>query len=133
MVPYVVRGVYGTISTPEKRAELRKRGVVQTLPSGALRARLYSGVDPLTGRRIYLGETPFQRTVRTPRKKQRALIRLHSQVDEKRAPRMQANVDRNNNLPSTNPRKMGYNVTLIPAKAAVLGESSRQSGSTKDA
>lgn len=82
------------MSTPEKRSELRKRGVIQTLPSGALRARLYSGVDPLTGRRVYLTETIPADHPEPQKEAQRALTRLLTQVDEKRAPRTQANVNK---------------------------------------
>jgi hypothetical protein len=45
------------MSTSKKRSDERSRGVIQALPSGALRARLYAGVDPLTSKRIYLTET----------------------------------------------------------------------------
>jgi integrase len=32
----------------------RRRGQVEVLPSGALRVTVYSGIDPLIGRRVYL-------------------------------------------------------------------------------
>ena len=34
----------------------RARGSIDTLPSGALRVRVYAGIDPLTQRRHYLTE-----------------------------------------------------------------------------
>ena len=33
------------------------RGHIETLPSGEFRARVYAGIDPLTGKRRYLKET----------------------------------------------------------------------------
>ncbi len=35
----------------------RSRGQIEMLPSGALRVRVYAGIDKVTGRRLYLDET----------------------------------------------------------------------------
>ncbi|HSZ30046.1 MAG TPA: site-specific integrase, partial [Pseudonocardiaceae bacterium] len=35
----------------------RRRGSIEELPSGALRVRVYAGVDPVTGQRHNLTET----------------------------------------------------------------------------
>jgi integrase len=47
-----------------------------------LRARVYAGVDPLSGRRRYLDEI-----VHTPADAERALTRLLARVDERRQPK----------------------------------------------
>jgi hypothetical protein len=43
--------------TSDRKRPHRSRGGIDTLPSGALRIRVYAGVDPLTGKRHYLTET----------------------------------------------------------------------------
>ena len=35
-------------------AGARQRGEIETLASGSLRVKVYAGVDPLSGRRLYL-------------------------------------------------------------------------------
>lgn len=62
------------------------------MPSGALRVRVYGGVDPLTKRPIYLRET-IAPGPRAQAEAERSLTRLLSQVDEKRHPRTSATVD----------------------------------------
>ena len=58
--------------------ESRPRGQIR--PRGnAFQAIIFAGLDPLTGRRLYLRETAA-----TEAKARRALTRLTAQVDEKR-------------------------------------------------
>lgn len=64
---------------PRKR---RARGSIQSLPSGSFRARVYAGLDPLTGQSRYLRETG-----KTYRDAEVALTRLQQQVDEDRHPK----------------------------------------------
>lgn len=69
----------------------RSRGEIETLPSGSLRVRVYSGVDPITGKRVYLTEViPAGKTAENEAKKART--RLQSEVDERRNPRTKATV-----------------------------------------
>jgi integrase len=63
----------------------RHRGSVEELPSGKFRVRVYSGVDPLTGREHYLREI-----VDTPGEAERTRVRLLNQVDERRQTRTTA-------------------------------------------
>jgi integrase len=76
-------------STPSRG---RARGSIETLPSSALRVRVYAGIDPLSGRRHYLTELvkPGPRAVREAEAARRRLL---SQVAEKRNPRTSATVD----------------------------------------
>jgi integrase/DNA-binding transcriptional regulator YhcF (GntR family) len=64
---------------------------VETLPSGAVRVRVYSGIDPVTKRKRYLREVvppgPQQKT-----EAKKALTRLQRQVDEKLQPKTDATV-----------------------------------------
>jgi hypothetical protein len=55
------------MAAPTGKPEGRKRGEIETLPSGALRAKVYAGIDPLTGKRIYLTETFLPGRSRRPR------------------------------------------------------------------
>lgn len=64
---------------PRKR---RPRGLIEELPSGSFRARVYAGVDPLTRKTRYLRETH-----KTYAAAEMALTRLQGQVDEDRHPR----------------------------------------------
>jgi integrase len=70
----------------------RKRGIIDALPSGALRVRVYAGTDPLTGKRHDLVEIipPGPRATALA---EAARTRLLSQVDERRNPRTNATVD----------------------------------------
>jgi hypothetical protein len=38
------------------RRRNRQRGAIDELPSGALRVRIYAGIDPISRRRMYLSE-----------------------------------------------------------------------------
>jgi len=74
-----------------KRRRTRQRGTIDELPSGALRVRVYSGVDPISKRRMYLtGVVPAGPKAREQAEKVRT--RLLHQVDEKRNPRTRATV-----------------------------------------
>lgn len=69
-----------------------ERGNFETLASGAIRVRVYAGIDPLTGRVHYLKETvPAGPNVTKEAEKTRT--RLLNQVDEGRNPRTKATVD----------------------------------------
>jgi integrase len=70
----------------------RAEGSIETLPSGALRVKVYAGIDSLSGRRLYLAETvkpgpTAKRTAEATRK------RLLNEVAERRNPRTKATVD----------------------------------------
>jgi integrase len=70
----------------------RQRGGIDALPSGALRVRVYAGLDPLTRRRNYLTELiPAGPTA--AREAEKARTRLLAQVDEKRSPRTKATLN----------------------------------------
>ena len=64
------------------RSPSRSRGHIETLPSGKFRARVYAGIDPLTGKRRYLKEIAD-----SPEAAKRALTKLQRQVDEDRHPK----------------------------------------------
>jgi integrase len=76
-------------------AEARKRGRIDTLPSGSMRVRVFAGYDPVTGKRYDLTETvPARPTVReTRREAEKARTRLLSQIDERRNPRSRVTVN----------------------------------------
>ena len=68
-----------------RRGNIEERG-------GSYRVRVYAGVDPVIKKEIYLRETvPPGPTTR--RQAEKALTRLQSQVDERRAPRTSATLD----------------------------------------
>jgi hypothetical protein len=73
-------------------ARQRRRGRVETLPSGALRVTVYAGVDPLSNRRMYLRET-VPAGPRAAGEAEKVRTRLLNQVDEKRNPRTTATVN----------------------------------------
>lgn len=73
-------------------ARQRRRGQVETLPSGALRVTANSGIDPLSGRRMYLRET-VPAGPRAAAEAEKVRTRLFNQVDEKRNPRTRATVN----------------------------------------
>ena len=47
----ILRGV-----TPPRRARRREQGAIDQLPSGALRVRVYAGIDPVSKQQHYLNE-----------------------------------------------------------------------------
>jgi integrase len=69
----------------------RQRGQIEKLPSGALRVKVYAGIDPISKRRLHLSETvpPGPRQARLA---EEARTRLQNQLDEKRSPRSRATV-----------------------------------------
>lgn len=75
-----------------KTRSRRVRGAIDELPSGALRVRVYAGVDPLTGRRNDLIEVvPPGPTAE--KDADRVRTRLLAEVDEQRNPRTKATVN----------------------------------------
>lgn len=70
----------------------RRKGSIQTLPSGALRVSVYAGIDPVTKRRHYLKETIPAATPKIQDAADKVLRRLQVQVDERRQPRTNTTV-----------------------------------------
>jgi integrase len=70
----------------------RRRGSVEELPSGALRVRVYAGVDPVTSRRHDLTET-IPAGPKAGVQAEQALTRLLNELDERRNPRTNATVN----------------------------------------
>ena len=73
------------------KARKRSRGEIETLPSGALRVRVYAGIDPVSHKRHYLVET-VPAGPRAARQAEKVRTRLLNQVDESRNPRTKATV-----------------------------------------
>jgi integrase len=70
----------------------RQRGEIEKLPSGALRVRVYAGIDPITRKRHHLTEIiPAGRGA--ARAAEKARTRLLAQVDEQRSPKTRATVN----------------------------------------
>ncbi|WP_255283739.1 site-specific integrase [Saccharomonospora azurea] len=61
------------------RGNIGKRG-------NSLQVRVYSGVDPVTGKELYLAETINGTDKAARRRAEKALTRLQAQVDQQRAP-----------------------------------------------
>ncbi|HZA74024.1 MAG TPA: site-specific integrase, partial [Propionibacteriaceae bacterium] len=78
------------MATSSKRRS-RKRGAIDELPSGALRVRVYAGMDAVSRKRIYLSEV-FPAGSHASREAERVRSRLQNQVDERRNPRTRANL-----------------------------------------
>jgi len=70
----------------------RKRGAIDTLPSGALRVRVYAGTDPLSGKAHYLVET-IPGGPDAANLAEKARTRLLAELDQQRNPRTKATVD----------------------------------------
>lgn len=79
------------MATSSKRRS-RQRGAIDELPSGALRVRVYAGVDPISKKRIYLSEI-VPAGPKAGQEAERVRYRLQNQVDERRNPRTRATVD----------------------------------------
>lgn len=75
-------------TTPQPRS----RGAVETLPSGALRIRVYAGIDPVTGKRHYLEET-IPASPKAKKDAEKVRTRLLGEVDERRNPKTKATVN----------------------------------------
>lgn len=69
----------------------RARGGIDQLPSGALRVRVYAGVDPISKKRLYLTEI-VPPGPKAGQEAERVRSRLQNQVDERRNPRTRATV-----------------------------------------
>lgn len=70
----------------------RRRGKIETLPSGSLRVKIYAGKDPVSQKAHYLTEVvPAGPTA--AKEAEKARTRLLARLDEKRAPRTSATVD----------------------------------------
>lgn len=70
----------------------RPRGTIEELPSGGLRASVYAGKDPISGRRHYLRET-IPAGPGAKKAAERVLRRLNHEIDEQRSPRTSATLD----------------------------------------
>jgi integrase len=76
----------------QETSKRRTRGSIDTLPSGAMRVRVYAGVDPLSGRSHYLTET-IKPGPQAAKLAEKAKTRLLAEVDQQRAPRTKATVE----------------------------------------
>ncbi|MBB3052423.1 hypothetical protein FHS23_003457 [Prauserella isguenensis] len=74
-----------------KQREGRSRGSIEQLSSGALRVKVYAGIDPLSGKRHYLRET-VPAGPKADKEAQKVLTRLVNEVNESRNPRTNATV-----------------------------------------
>ena len=74
------------------KARSRTRGEVEELPSGALRVRVYAGIDPVSKKRHFLTET-VPAGARASANAEKVRTRLLSQVDDRRAPWTNATVN----------------------------------------
>jgi site-specific recombinase XerD len=93
MEPYVERAGYArSMASPRNGRERRKRGEIETLPSGSFRVRVYAGIDPLSGKRNYLVET-VPAGPKAADEAERVRTRLVNQVNEQRNPRTKATVN----------------------------------------
>jgi integrase len=81
-----------TVAPSQSSPKRRRRGEIETLPSGSLRIKVYAGIDPLNGRRHYLSET-IPAGPRAADEAEKARTRLLNQVDEHRNPRTKATVN----------------------------------------
>jgi len=70
----------------------RSRGEVEERSGGALRVRVYAGVDPLSGKRHYLTET-VPAGPKAAKEAEKVRARLLAEVDERRNPRTNATVN----------------------------------------
>jgi len=74
------------------KARKRTRGEIETLRSGALRVRVYAGVDPVTQKRHYLVET-VPAGPNAAREAEKVRTRFLHEVDQRRSPRTRATVN----------------------------------------
>ncbi|MDN5749873.1 MAG: tyrosine-type recombinase/integrase [Pseudonocardia sp.] len=73
-------------------ARKRSRGEVEQRAGGALRVRVYAGLDPLSGKRHYLTET-VPAGPKAAKQAEKVRTRLLAEVDERRNPRTSATVN----------------------------------------
>jgi len=78
--------------TSAKASGKRRRGEIETLPSGSLRVRVYAGIDPVSRKRHHLTAI-IPAGPRAEKEAEKARTRLLSQVDEQRNPRTRATVN----------------------------------------
>jgi integrase len=83
---------YAGVMTRVAGRQKRQRGSIDELPSGALRVRVYAGVDPVTKRRHDLIEI-IPAGPGAERQAEQARVRLLAEVQERRNPRTSATVD----------------------------------------
>ena len=69
----------------------RAKGSIETLPSGALRVRVFAGWDPLTGKRFYLQEV-VPAGPQASRQAEKVRLRLLNEVAQQRNPTTRATV-----------------------------------------
>jgi len=79
------------VATSSQRRK-RQRGSIEDLPSGALRVKVYAGIDPVSKHRRYLTET-IPAGHDAGKSAEKARTRLLNQVDEKRNPRTAASLN----------------------------------------
>lgn len=74
------------------KPQKRPRGMIDTLPSGSQRVRVYAGIDPVSGERHYLTEVipPGPQAAKLAEK---ARTRMLAEVDERRNARTKATVN----------------------------------------
>ena len=81
-----------TISLVATRTHRARRGNIEAR-GGGYRVRVYAGVDPVTKNEIYLKDT-IPAGPNPKRQAEKAFTRLQNQVDERRAPRTSATLDK---------------------------------------
>ena len=86
---YVVRN-FG-YSAAVAQQTMRNRGVIQELPSGSLRVRVFAGEDPVTRKRHYVSEL-VPPGPKARRQAERVLTKLLAEVQERRSPRSGATI-----------------------------------------
>jgi integrase len=92
VVPFVVRTAPSVRAMATYKRRTRSRGRIEQLPSGSLRAVVYAGTDPLTGRRHFLREV-IPAGPKAADEAEKAVRRLAAQVDERKHPRTNATLD----------------------------------------
>jgi integrase len=76
----------------QTRASSKRRGSIETLPSGSLRVKVYAGYDPVSGRRHYLDEV-VPAGPRAAAEAEKVRTRLLHEVDERRNPKTRSTVN----------------------------------------
>jgi integrase len=88
---FVTRGRYAAPVAGAQPAPHRRRGSIDRLPSGALRVRIYAGIDPVTKHRHYLTEI-IPASAKAHEQAEVARTRLLNEINERRHPRTSATV-----------------------------------------
>lgn len=76
----------------EKAKPKRAPGQIETLPSGSLRVKLYAGLDPISGDRVYLRET-VPAGPDAEKEAEKVLVRFRHEVNERRHPKTNATIE----------------------------------------